>query len=93
MKNTVNGRLNKMNKFWEWMKEKKYAIENCGYCIINNDTGTFIHSTKQMLIGYMIEYILAKAPGEWSYMIIGKSIEDIYNLCTERIEQIALDIQ
>ena len=47
-----------MKKFWEWMKEKTYH----GYFVVGINT---IHDkmksscrpTKQMLIGYMLEYI------------------------------------
>ena len=46
-----------MNKFWKWMKIKEYSKyredENKYY--INWDYDEF---TKQMLIGYMIEYLI-----------------------------------
>jgi hypothetical protein len=52
-----------MNKFWEWMTEKKYApsMNLTGFIIVIGDEGeTAIKATKQMLFGYMIEYLLSK---------------------------------
>ena len=46
-----------MNKFWLWMQNKCYSEDMGCPNIVNLDYGTKIDPTKQMLIGYMIEYI------------------------------------
>lgn len=50
-----------MNKFWKWMKEKGYGeIEDLGHRVryIITPQGYAIEDfQKQMLIGYMIEYL------------------------------------
>lgn len=50
-----------MDKFWKWMEEKQYSRmsihdEQC-VCDIHKNEVTF---TKQMLIGYMMEYCCEK---------------------------------
>jgi hypothetical protein len=52
-----------MNKFWEWMEEKDYGFATYGtsnYSLINSPYSDIIYtdSIKQMLIGYMIEYLI-----------------------------------
>ena len=48
-----------MDKFWEWMEEKDYG--SCECKAINGSFNTYhIDITKQMLIGYMIEYCFEK---------------------------------
>ena len=44
-----------MNKFWEWMKEKKYSKN---YVVMfSGKKGTLGPIPKQMMIGYMLEYL------------------------------------
>ena len=58
-----------MYDFWEWMKKKEYGeceIIGSVKClrVFHNPEGseyrTSIEATKQMLIGYMMEYIIEK---------------------------------
>jgi hypothetical protein len=44
-----------MKKFWIWMKDKKYAFKKIDESI--NEKVWLIYYDKQMLIGYMIEYL------------------------------------
>lgn len=53
-------------KFWQWMEEKDYArqddemIDNewvMGWYIIDDDQNIVLYPTKQMLIGYIQEYL------------------------------------
>ena len=48
-----------MNKFWEWMEKKGYKslYGDKSSNIIENEYGQKVIPTKQMLIGYMIEYV------------------------------------
>ena len=45
-----------MNKFWEWMIKKGYAYDK--YMLLHVST---CDPTKQMLIGYMIEYLFSSS--------------------------------
>lgn len=48
------------NKFWKWMSETKKALSDDVHEPINQLYDSFrnpVYFTKQMLIGYMIEYI------------------------------------
>jgi hypothetical protein len=65
-----------MDEFWEWMEEKKYG----NYLMERlNDNYCFnIRPTKQMLIGYMIEYIIFKQT-----YIVGHNIFDEYQHFTD----------
>lgn len=51
-----------MDKFWKWMKEKNYAdfggVEYPRYFLYDN-LRDHCEPTKQMLMGYMMEYFLA----------------------------------
>ena len=82
-----------MNKFWNWMKQQSYITswdDDGGF--INFSDGvhhTYIkhYLSKQMLIGYMIEYIYEKD----SYIEFPSSvhdIENIYDYLKRRIEEI-----
>jgi hypothetical protein len=50
-----------LDKFWQWMEEKGYgklSYEGGEYPLeLIFDSTTFIYASKQMLVGYMIEYI------------------------------------
>lgn len=64
-----------MNKFWEWMKQKGYGGKN--------DDNYKFDPPKQMIIGYMIEYIIEKDIEKSSdtmghYLILYKSIDAMY---------------
>jgi len=72
-----------MKKFWQWMKDKKYSYES-GYILNGKNSVGSVHPTKQMLIGYMIEYGLSSIKGSASideineyYDSLVKAIEDI----------------
>ena len=55
-----------MKLFWKWMEKKGYAdlrdYINNEYYIINKNknSGVALKPEKQMLIGYMMEYIICK---------------------------------
>jgi len=85
-----------MKKFWNWMKEKEYGGQiSYNYDkdrkYINNETQqTRLElPTKQMLIGYMIEYLLTKHifVGMPSNSDKDRSIEDYYKVLQEEIEK------
>lgn len=73
-----------MEKFWEWMKEKGYSENNypswlhCG--------NTEYQPNKQMLIGYMMEYLdeIYKWNGKRSIYI---AIETYLNEAISKIEE------
>jgi hypothetical protein len=50
-----------LDKFWKWMEEKGYgklSYEGGEYPLeLIFDSTTFIYASKQMLVGYMIQYI------------------------------------
>jgi len=48
-----------MNKFWKWMKEKEYGKKDRDGEWIGHEEihPYYFRATKQMLIGYMIEYV------------------------------------
>jgi hypothetical protein len=50
------------DKFWQWMEKKGYGDAgnvSKGFYYLTKD-GLFWKPTKQMLIGYMIEYLIQK---------------------------------
>lgn len=53
-----------MEKFWEWMIKMGYELNSCPskevHSIHNPEFNTSVRPTKQMLIGYMIEYLRTK---------------------------------
>ena len=82
--------------FWEWMEEKEYGkcetlanrkiywIYNCQ---VHDHYITSIKSTKQMLIGYMMEYLREKK-GKIILNIGGRAtINDVYDRYVEDIEK------
>jgi hypothetical protein len=92
-----------MGKFWQWMKEKKYGYydKQEGYettCVIYDelvskydDYETSIKPTKQMLIGYMLEYINEKGLKIPLYIPLGdkkRNINKLYNLLKNEIKEL-----
>lgn len=89
-----------MNKFWKWMKKKEYKedgsfdeIQGSLYDTANNP----VYFTKQMIIGYMIEYIIEKfnksfleVPKETFKFTHGMDIEDYYNKLKEIIKNMEI---
>jgi len=49
-----------MNKFWKWMKKNKYGIKGKLGNIINQNGHQVVNPPTQMLIGYMMEYLIYK---------------------------------
>lgn len=49
-----------MKKFWEWMLKKEYARDEFGEYVLAGSKGYYMDDkpTKQMLIGYFVEYII-----------------------------------
>ena len=82
-----------MKLFWKWMEKKGYAdlrdYINNEYYIINKNknSGVALKPEKQMLIGYMMEYILYKNnQAEWIYT--GKNIDDVYDILIKEVKNI-----
>lgn len=80
-----------MDKFWKWMAEEEYGWENSnGNHVIwmKNQDGQNQNAgfpTKQMLIGYMIEYLIKKGISLESAQV---DIELYYNYLKQQIETI-----
>ncbi len=75
-----------MDKFWEWMNKKGYAEKHfTGLQVIPPDQmDRLVHEfTKQMLIGYMIEYIYEKT----QYIHI-EDPHDVYEHLKDEIENL-----
>lgn len=64
-----------MNKFWKWMK-KEYNYKESNIFIYICDCDDFIEIPKQMLIGYMLEYIRVHRKWEQEYL---REAPAIYN--------------
>lgn len=51
-----------MNKFWEWMEEKEAGFKRSGemffIAFLSDNRKVYIKSSKQLTIGYMIEYCI-----------------------------------
>jgi len=87
-----------MKKFWKWMEKKGYisiatAITKGlmkGYQINgdrkSNSCNTCCSPTKQMLIGYMIEYLYEKEI--YDFPINPRGTEKIYNYLKQKIEEL-----
>lgn len=84
-----------MDKFWKWMKEKnygtKYSLYSTGWECNNGDSDCELTNyTKQMLIGYMIEYLCEEISAYWSLVCKLPSsyddIDSIYNNLKSQIE-------
>ena len=81
-----------MKKFWQWMEKNGYGTYTTSkyknnhlvcFDIQGREDGYIIHPTKQMIIGYMIEYINNM---EHLYQLCScsKSIDELYD-CLEKI--------
>lgn len=73
-----------MEKFWQWMESKNYFHDGHTYSESLTDYQLF-RQNKQMLIGYMLEYLLEKDITniqEWN------NIDDFYNECKIAIEAV-----
>jgi hypothetical protein len=80
-----------MNKFWEWMEKKDYGYYDKQegfetYCVIwdglmskKDDYDQGIKPTKQMLIGYMIEYLLTIEKYNEELFNVDIRNEDLYS--------------
>ena len=82
-----------MNKFWKWMEEKGYAVyHEDPFC----DSGWLLkeveRQTKQMLIGYMIEYIGSILKDETNYgldeYMFNEDTNHNYEVLVYRIEML-----
>lgn len=78
-----------MKEFWDWMKKNGYGYEEM-YIQILDYSDNFCEMPKQMLIGYMIEYLLTKN----TYCKIGtneheeENIDQYYNRLIKWIENL-----
>jgi len=87
-----------MNDFWEWMEQKGYGecnapegVFDIGKTWIADSADSFVEPTKQMLIGYMMEYLR-----EQEGMIIlntgGRAtINDVYERYVKDLEKLEQD--
>jgi len=71
-----------MNKFWQWMGENKYAYH---HMFVTQDDDAIL-PTKEMLIGYMIKYIVNKKGQLVSYLI--DDVEIFYAWLESKINEI-----
>jgi len=76
-----------MDEFWKWMKKKQYGFKGNNVQI----AGFIVSFTKQMLIGYMIEYLfylgIADAFDVFSECTTD-DINEIYEYLTDDINEI-----
>ena len=88
-------KMNDIKNFWRWMKLKGYAYEH-KYKGLFDKNKTFsapilkngqseIKPTKQMLIGYMLEY-LKKSKIVFNINTLDFEIEELYDLLKKQIE-------
>lgn len=83
-----------MKKFWQWMKKNGYAVKDIYYgewCLSDepNSEGYF-SPKKQMVIGYMIEYLIEKKKDNiYFFDISGRdyTIQGIYDFFKNEIEK------
>lgn len=89
-----------MDKFWNWMKIKGYGhidseYKEIIYYGIHKDgsgiDGFTINHTKQMLIGYMIEYLFFHKKMIIDYGLCS-GLDDLYDELREDIEMIRKDL-
>ena len=91
-----------MNKFWKWMVEKDYAPHYRNFKYLYDEVGVVITPTKQMLIGYMIEYLYCRSENNINIFTgildievdieNGKAnIDDIYKQLEKEIEKIVTE--
>lgn len=77
-----------MNNFWSWMEENGYGYKDM-YVQILDYSDDFVKAPKQMLIGYMIEYLLGKDRKFLINIYIDfEGIEDFYNYLEDSIKEI-----
>jgi hypothetical protein len=81
-----------MDKFWEWMEENGYATDETydkSWCLSDepNSEGAF-KPKKQMLIGYMIEYLIENHKALTTLNLIEKDINVLYDLLVQEIEEL-----
>ncbi len=76
-----------MNKFWKWIEDKGYGKNYIdGFSIDRAAYWEDEDIPKQMLIGYMFEYLIERYEGIADVdLAIGDSIEDFYNSLKENI--------
>jgi hypothetical protein len=77
-----------MDKFWEWMKEKNYKGSFREKSLSLMDRG-WTYPSKQMLIGYMIEYLVEH--GNNVILTSCQNIEGIYDFYERQINKIELE--
>lgn len=87
-----------MDKFWEWIASNKYGykiLDDVQIYGIKENTWSKAIPTKQMLIGYMMEYLDSFRKENFSFYLdplfgvqINKSTEERYNWLKSKIEEI-----
>lgn len=87
-----------MDKFWVWMVEKGYAVESSEwvkpveYFIVSGEGGKCQSTpSKQMLVGYMMEYILFKTGGVHVFQDVFESADRVYPCLEHDIKAGELD--
>ena len=79
-----------MKKFWEWMERNNFCHSLIDGRAIKTKYEKIVIPTKQMLIGYMIEYLLIKKNIFIGMPLINNnllSVEDYYNILKKEIEK------
>jgi hypothetical protein len=70
-----------MNKFWKWMEEKGYGDSHRLLYDCNK-----VNQPKQMLVGYMIEYLFDNE--KYIYNTCCKTIEEMYDFYLNEINNL-----
>ncbi|MCP4648752.1 MAG: hypothetical protein GY853_01550 [PVC group bacterium] len=70
-----------MNEFWKWMLENNYAIDDC---TLLDGAQNWCTPTDEMLVGYMLKYIIENGDKMLCVPLVGysfleKEIEELKN--------------
>ena len=78
-----------MDKFWKWMRDGGYCRQSEG-TMIAGEAMNLVEPTKQMLIGYMFEYLsyIRISIGTLMESFSNGDINDLYAFLKKRIEGI-----
>lgn len=71
-----------MKSFWSWMEENKYTYH---HMFVTSDDDVIL-PTEEMLIGYMIKYIIDKKGQLVSYLI--EDVHEFYEWLKSKIREV-----
>ncbi len=79
-----------MKRFWKWIEKKGYGIAEEPLLYVNNTFSMEVDLRKQMLIGYMIEYLLSNKIHikDMVPLHLPLDIDGVYNWLRSKIEGI-----